>query len=82
MNSKDRFSEHAQAYSVFRPTYPKELYDFIFSHVQEFDAAWDCATGNGQAAFELAKKFKRVEATDISQSQLANAKIAPPSCRL
>ena len=53
------------------------FFAFIFSHVQEFDVAWDCATGNGQAAFELAKKFRRVEATDVSQNQLANAKTAP-----
>lgn len=35
--------------------------------------AWDCGTGNGQVAFELAKTFERVFATDISQEQIKNA---------
>jgi SAM-dependent methyltransferase len=34
--------------------------------------AWDCATGNGQAAIELANFFDRVIATDASKSQIAN----------
>lgn len=70
---KDRFSNHAKQYAIFRPTYPKELYDFIFSHVKKFDAAWDCGTGNGQVARDLSTRFKVVEATDISEQQLANA---------
>ena len=35
--------------------------------------AWDCATGNGQAAIQLATVFDRVIATDASESQIANA---------
>ena len=35
--------------------------------------AWDCATGNGQAAVELANVFDRVIATDASEGQIANA---------
>jgi SAM-dependent methyltransferase len=37
------------------------------------DLAWDCATGNGQAAVELAKVFDRVIATDASEKQVARA---------
>lgn len=70
---KDRFSNHAQQYATFRPTYPKALYDFIFSHVRNFDSAWDCGTGNGQVARDLSTQFKIVEGTDISEKQLANA---------
>lgn len=70
---KDRFSNHAKQYAIFRPTYPKELYDCIFSHVKKFDVAWDCGTGNGQVARDLSTRFKVVEATDISEQQLANA---------
>ena len=70
---KDRFSNHAKQYAIFRPTYPKELYDCIFSHVKKFDAAWDCGTGNGQVARDLSTRFIVVEATDISEQQLANA---------
>lgn len=70
---KDYFSQHASVYAAFRPSYPRALYDFVFSHLTHFDAAWDCATGNGQMAGELCKYFKTVEATDISQQQLDNA---------
>jgi SAM-dependent methyltransferase len=71
--SKDRFSNHAKHYAAFRPTYPKALYEFVFSHVKNFDAAWDAGTGNGQVARDLALRFKKVAATDISEKQLANA---------
>jgi SAM-dependent methyltransferase len=37
------------------------------------DRAWDCATGNGQAAIGLARHFRQVEATDASAEQIANA---------
>ena len=35
--------------------------------------AWDCATGNGQAAVSLADHFDRVLATDISAEQIRYA---------
>lgn len=70
---KDRFSAHANQYAQFRPTYPPELYEFIFKHVQHFEAAWDGGTGNGQAAHDLSKKFKKVFATDLSTKQLEHA---------
>lgn len=73
MLPKDRFSTQANLYAQFRPTYPQELYDFIFQYVDKFENAWDCATGNGQVARILAQKFQQVEATDISQKQLDNA---------
>src|SRR5262245_31315897 len=70
---KDLFSKQANIYAAFRPTYPKELYDFIFSRVEKNHKAWDCATGNGQVAGYLANYFDKVYATDISQQQLDNA---------
>ncbi len=73
MSKKDFFSGHAKLYAAFRPSYPKELYQFMFEHVKEFDAAWDCATGNGQVAQYLSPHFDKVFATDISQQQLDNA---------
>ncbi len=39
--------------------------------------AWDCATGNGQAARGLAKYFDGVVATDASPEQLARAEPRP-----
>ena len=38
---------------------------------------WDCGTGNGQAAKDLARYFNRVIATDASESQVTNAVLAP-----
>jgi ubiquinone/menaquinone biosynthesis C-methylase UbiE len=73
---KDYFSRQSQAYAAFRPTYPEELYQFIFKHLKRKSTAWDCATGNGQVARYLASHFDSVYATDISRQQLAHA---PPS---
>jgi ubiquinone/menaquinone biosynthesis C-methylase UbiE len=70
---KDLFSTQANIYAAFRPTYPKELYDFIYSQLNARQKAWDCATGNGQVAGYLADSFQEVYATDISQQQLNNA---------
>jgi len=70
---KDRFSSYAGQYALFRPTYPRELYDFIFSHLNHFETAWDAGTGNGQVARDLAVKFTCVKAADISAQQLKNA---------
>jgi ubiquinone/menaquinone biosynthesis C-methylase UbiE len=70
---KDLFSERSQLYAKYRPTYPQELYDYILQFVEQREHAWDCATGNGQAANVLANYFKKVEASDISEAQLKNA---------
>jgi len=70
---KDNFSKNSQEYAQFRPKYPEALFSFLESQIEERGAAWDCGTGNGQVAGELAKFFERVEATDISQQQLDNA---------
>jgi ubiquinone/menaquinone biosynthesis C-methylase UbiE len=70
---KDNFSNQANFYAQFRPEYPTELYDFILQHVDNQQVAWDCATGNGQAAKVLANHFTKVYATDLSQKQLDNA---------
>lgn len=71
--AKDLFSKQADLYARYRPTYPAELYQYILSFVKEKNIAWDCATGNGQAAVVLADHFKKVVATDISASQIEKA---------
>lgn len=71
--AKDLFSEQSKTYSKYRPGYPPEMFEYILEHVNRKQHAWDCATGNGQAAVELAKYFETVDATDISQGQLAFA---------
>lgn len=70
---KDYFSTHSKVYATFRPTYPTELYQFIFQHLQERRISWDCATGNGQVAHYLSSFFDKVYATDISPQQLEHA---------
>ena len=70
---KDNFSRQSAIYAQYRPAYPQALYEFIFSQVANKEAAWDCGTGNGQAAMELSKSFAKVFATDISQRQINNA---------
>lgn len=70
---KDLFSGHAADYVLYRPTYPKALYDWVLERVENFDSAWDCGTGNGQVANVLAERFKKVEATDISEAQMQQA---------
>lgn len=73
---KDNFSVQAGGYSKFRPSYPAKMTDYIVSLVNTKDTALDVATGNGQVATALAKYFITVYATDISESQLANATAA------
>jgi len=70
---KDNFSQVADAYARFRPEYPAELYNYLCTLVPGRYAAWDCATGNGQVAAQLAAFFDTVFATDISSEQLAKA---------
>ena len=74
---KDNFSTHSAEYARFRPGYPPQLFDFLFSLCQNFGAAWDVATGNGQMAVGLAERFEQVLATDISENQLAKVQVRP-----
>ncbi len=69
----DSFSTGGKDYAIFRPESPKEIFDFLYGHVDGFDAAWDCGTGNGQVAAELARRFNIVYGTDISDDQLTHA---------
>ena len=70
---KDLFSTQANDYAKFRPTYPKDLFEYLSTLSTTKDLVWDCGTGNGQAAVELAKYFNEVIATDPSQKQLDSA---------
>ncbi len=77
MDFKDYFSKQAISYAQFRPTYPKELFDYVVALPKQRLCVWDCGTGNGQAAVELAKYFDHVIATDASSEQIKNAKLHP-----
>ncbi|NUL81915.1 MAG: class I SAM-dependent methyltransferase [Armatimonadetes bacterium] len=67
------FGAWADQYAAFRPRYPVGLFDFIADQAPGRRLAWDCATGNGQAAIDLAERFERVCATDKSEEQISRA---------
>jgi len=73
MSFKDHFSKQAANYAKFRPRYPQELFDYLGSIAPSRQLAWDCGTGNGQAAVGLASVFDHVIATDASEKQISNA---------
>ena len=74
MAFKDLFSERAAQYTRFRPDYPPALIAFAASLAPDRDLAWDCGTGNGQAACALGELFRVVIATDASVEQIAHAR--------
>ncbi len=71
--AKDLFSRQTKSYARYRPTYPEELFNYIMGYTSNRNRAWDCGTGNGQAAIVLGTYFSEVKATDISNEQLACA---------
>ncbi|MFQ5890478.1 MAG: class I SAM-dependent methyltransferase [Gemmatimonadota bacterium] len=77
MSLEDRFSAYSRDYARFRPAYPPPLFEALARETPARVLAWDCATGNGQAAVGLAGCFKRVVATDASQAQIACARSHP-----
>ncbi len=66
---KDHFST-IESYSAYRPRYPEGLFDFLAAQAPGREIAWDCATGGGQAAGPLGRRFRSVLATDASLGQL------------
>jgi SAM-dependent methyltransferase len=77
MAFKDHFSRQAQAYGLHRPRYPPALAAHIATLAPSRALALDVATGNGQAAVDLAAHFELVLASDASHSQLAHAEAHP-----
>jgi ubiquinone/menaquinone biosynthesis C-methylase UbiE len=77
LSTKDNFSEIAGNYATWRPEYPPELFRYLSSLSAEHNKALDCGAGNGQAAKLLAKHYKEVYATDISEAQLKHAVAMP-----
>ena len=72
---KDHFSSDSKAYRTYRPTYPAALFSYLATVAQKNERAWDCATGNGQAAVELSNHFEWVVATDASSQQIDEAQV-------
>ena len=67
------YSSWAKLYFQSRPQYPAALFRDLAQLCEQRDRAWDCATGNGQAALALADHFASVVATDQSAQQLSQA---------
>jgi ubiquinone/menaquinone biosynthesis C-methylase UbiE len=74
---KDHFSPQASDYARFRPTSPRQMFQFLARLAPRHELAWDCATGSGQVAVPLADHFAHVIATDASAQQIANAEPHP-----
>ncbi len=68
------FSAYATDYARHRPRYPEALFEYLASLASRRTLAWDCATGNGQAAEGLEPHFERVVASDSGLQQLAHAR--------
>ena len=75
MSFKDHFSRQSADYAKFRPIYPQELFDYLGNIAPSRQLAWDCGTGNGQAAVRLASVFDSIIATDASEKQITNAAV-------
>jgi SAM-dependent methyltransferase len=73
MPFRDYFSTQAKEYAQHRPSYPDAMFDYLASLAPSKETAWDCGTGNGQAALALATKFQQIIATDASTTQIENA---------
>jgi len=73
----DHFSRDSEGYAKYRPRYPPALFEWLASTIDARELAWDCATGNGQAAVGLATWFTRVVASDASIGQLRHATPLP-----
>jgi ubiquinone/menaquinone biosynthesis C-methylase UbiE len=67
------FGPQASRYREYRPQYPAALFEYLTRVAGGTDVAWDCATGNGQAAVQLAEDFASVTATDPSGEMIAHA---------
>ncbi|ODS62579.1 MAG: hypothetical protein ABS41_09540 [Arenimonas sp. SCN 70-307] len=77
MAFEDHFSGHAVDYAAARPTYPRELFQWLADQCRQHDLAWDVGCGNGQASVSLAHWFNRVHASDASAEQIAQAPANP-----
>ena len=74
---RDHFSHDPAGYAAHRPTYPRELADFLARAARSRVLAWEAGCGSGQLTQLLAERFERVRATDASAQQIAAASAHP-----
>ena len=77
MHKEDHFSQQSAGYFRYRPHYPDGLFAYLATVTAARDSAWDCATGNGQAALGVAKHFQTVVASDASAAQINHGPTHP-----
>jgi len=77
-NATNHFSEIAEGYARYRPTYPEDLFVFLASQCPARATVWDCGAGSGQATSGIARRFARILASDVSLDQISRA---PLVCR-
>jgi SAM-dependent methyltransferase len=70
LSAVSHFSRVAGAYAAYRPRYPGALFDWAAEIAGATELAWDSGAGTGQATEDLARRFRRVVATDASREQL------------
>lgn len=71
---RDHFSDRAAGYREYRPTYPRELIDFLADTAPGTSLAWEAGCGSGQLSVGLVERFDRVIAIDPSAEQLSHAR--------
>jgi len=71
--STDHFSTVAGKYATHRPGYPPELARALSEASPDIGSVWEVGCGSGQLTRRLAPTFRRIWATDLSWSQLAQA---------
>ena len=78
--AKDLFSQHAGEYAKFRPGYPRSWgLNSLISFVDSREQAWDAGTGNGQAAVELARHFKKGDSNRPEQGNKSAGHLNSPT---
>ena len=76
MDAKEQFNNHAKFYSSSKTFSAGESLDILSNlfNKKKFESGLDIGTGAGFAAFELSKSCEKVEATDISEGMINEAK--------
>lgn len=73
LDFKDYFSQSAEGYAIYRPSYPIDLVNKLADLCPSQNLALDCGCGTGQLSVLLAERFKEVVATDASAAQILKA---------
>ena len=75
--SRRHFETQGDAYARYRPTYPPALAAFLAGLAPDSERAVDVGCGTGQLSVLLADHFAAVDACDVSEEQVANARPHP-----